>query len=60
MSRGRLRIAVSEIPWSIPKARIVTQLDELVQARKLPWLAEIRDESADDVRIVLELRGRKW
>ncbi|MDE0710936.1 MAG: DNA topoisomerase IV subunit A [Rhodospirillales bacterium] len=58
MSRGRLRIAVSEIPWSIPKARIVTQLDELVQARKLPWLAEIRDESADDVRIVLELRGR--
>jgi len=58
MSRGRLRIAVSEIPWSIPKARIVTQLDELLQARKFPWLAEIRDESADDVRIVLELRAR--
>jgi len=58
MSRGRLRIAISEIPWSIPKARIVTQLDELLQARKFPWLAEIRDESADDVRIVLELRAR--
>ena len=58
MSRGRLRVVVGEIPWGIPKARIVTQLDELVQARKLPWLAEIRDESADDVRVVLELRGR--
>ena len=58
MSRGRLRVVVREIPWGIPKARIVTQLDELVQARKLPWLAEIRDESADDVRVVLELRGR--
>ena len=58
MSRGRLRVVVREIPWGIPKARIVTQLDELVQARKLPWLAEIRDESADDVRVVLEFRGR--
>ena len=58
MSRGRLRVVVREIPWGIPKARIVTQLDELVQARKLSWLAEIRDESADDVRVVLELRGR--
>ena len=58
MARGRLRVVVTEIPWGVPKARIVTQLDELVQARKLPWLAEIRDESADDVRIVLELRAR--
>ncbi len=58
MSRGRTGIVITEVPWSVPKARIVAQLDELVHARKLPWLAEIRDESADDVRIVLELRGR--
>ncbi len=56
--RGRIRIVVSEIPWGIPKARIVLQLDELVQSRKVPWLADIRDESADDIRIVLDVRGR--
>ena len=58
LERGRTRLVVTEIPWGVPKARIVTQLDELLQARKLPWLAEIRDESADDIRIVLDLRGR--
>ncbi len=58
LARGRTGVVITEVPWSVPKARIVTQLDELVQARKVAWLAEIRDESADDVRIVLELRGR--
>jgi topoisomerase-4 subunit A len=56
--RGTYQIVVTEIPYQIPKARLVARIAELLQAKKLPLLADIRDESAEDVRIVLEPKSR--
>jgi len=51
-------IVVSEIPWQVPKSRLIEQLAALLEERKLPFLADIRDESTEAVRIVLKPRGR--
>jgi topoisomerase-4 subunit A len=56
--RGTYQIVVTEIPYQIPKARLVARIAELLQAKKLPLLADIRDESAEDVRVVLEPKSR--
>ncbi len=55
---GTWTIVVDEIPYQVQKARLIEQVAELLEARKLPLLADIRDESAEDVRIVLEPRAR--
>jgi topoisomerase IV subunit A len=49
---------VTEIPYQVPKSRLIEKLAEVIQTRKVPLLADLRDESADDVRIVLEPRAR--
>ncbi|HVV91976.1 MAG TPA: DNA topoisomerase IV subunit A, partial [Hyphomicrobiales bacterium] len=49
---------VTEIPWLVPKSRLVEQLAGLVLDKKVPILADVRDESADDIRLVLEPRAR--
>jgi topoisomerase IV subunit A len=56
--RGTYQIVVTEIPYQVPKARLVTRIAELLQAKKLPLLADVRDESAEDVRLVLEPKSR--
>ena len=56
--RGQYQIIVSEIPYQVQKARLIEKIAELLQARKLALLADVRDESADDVRLVLEPRSR--
>jgi topoisomerase-4 subunit A len=56
--RGTYQIVVTEIPYQIPKARLVTRIAELLLQKKLPLLANIRDESAEEVRIVLEPKSR--
>jgi topoisomerase IV subunit A len=56
--RGTWAVVVSEIPYGIPKSRLIEKIAELLQERKLPLLADVRDESAEDVRIVLEPRAR--
>jgi topoisomerase IV subunit A len=56
--RGTWAVVVSEIPYGIPKSRLIEKIAELLQERKLPMLADVRDESAEDVRIVLEPRAR--
>ncbi|WP_336486312.1 DNA topoisomerase IV subunit A [Methylobacterium nigriterrae] len=58
LGRGTWNIVVSEIPYGVPKARLIEKLAELLQERKLPLLADVRDESAEDVRVVLEPRSR--
>ncbi|GJD95075.1 DNA topoisomerase IV subunit A [Methylobacterium iners] len=58
LGRGTWNIVVTEIPYGVPKARLIEKLAELLQERKLPLLADIRDESAEDVRVVLEPRSR--
>jgi topoisomerase-4 subunit A len=56
--RGTWVAVVTEIPYLIPKSRLIEKLAELVIEKKLPILADVRDESADDIRIVLEPRSR--
>ncbi|MEM8643455.1 MAG: DNA topoisomerase IV subunit A [Pseudomonadota bacterium] len=56
--RGTYQIVVTEIPYQVPKARLVSRIAELLQAKKLPLLADVRDESAEDVRLVLEPKSR--
>ena len=57
--RGTYSIVVTEIPYQVPKSRIVEKLAELLQQRKLPLLADIHDESAEDIRLVLEPKNGK-
>ncbi|MEO5374807.1 MAG: DNA topoisomerase IV subunit A [Alphaproteobacteria bacterium] len=58
LSHGLYQIAVTEIPYQIQKARVIERIAELLAARKLTLLADVRDESTDEVRIVLEPRNR--
>ena len=55
---GSWRILVTAIPYQIQKSRLVEKMAELLQARKLPMLADIRDESTENVRLVLEPKSR--
>ena len=55
---GQYQIVVSEMPYQVQKAKLIEKIAELILAKKLPMLADVRDESADDVRLVLEPRSR--
>lgn len=56
--RGGYCIVITEIPYQVQKARLIEKIAELLQDRKLPLLGDVRDESAEDVRLVLEPRSR--
>lgn len=56
--RGQFSIVVTEMPYQVQKAKLIERIAELMDARKLPFLADIRDESAEDVRLVLEPKSR--
>src|SRR5271156_2726120 len=56
--RGTYLIVVTEIPFQVQKMRLVERIAELLNDKKLPLLADMRDESAEDVRLVLEPRSR--
>ncbi|MCU4655062.1 DNA topoisomerase IV subunit A [Roseibacterium sp. SDUM158016] len=56
--RGTWVIVVTEIPYQVQKSKLIEKLAELIQTKKVPILADIRDESADDIRIVLEPRSK--
>ncbi len=56
--RGVWRIIVTEIPYQVKKADLVERLAVLLEEKKAPLLADVRDESAEDVRLVLEPRSR--
>jgi len=58
LGRGQWQIVVTEIPYQVPKSKLIEKIAELITARKIPILADIRDESAEDVRIILEPRAR--
>ncbi len=57
-SRGTYQIVVTEIPWLVQKSRLIERIAELLNERKLPLVADIRDESAADIRIVIEPKSR--
>jgi topoisomerase IV subunit A len=56
--RGTYQIVVTEIPWQVQKMRLVEQIAALINEKKLPLVADMRDESAEDVRLVFEPRSR--
>jgi topoisomerase IV subunit A len=56
--RGTYLIVVTEIPWLVQKGRLVEKLAELINERKLPLVVDARDESAEDIRLVIEPRSR--
>ena len=56
--RGTYQIVVTEIPYQVKKADLVEQLAGLIDAKKAPLLGDVRDESAEDVRLVLEPKSR--
>ena len=58
LGRGTWQVVVTEIPYQVAKGKLIERIAELVNAKKIPILADVRDESAEDVRIVLEPRAR--
>ena len=56
LPRGQYRIVVTEIPYQVQKGKLIERIAEIINAKKLPILEDVRDESADDVRIVLDPR----
>lgn len=58
LSHGQYQIVVTEIPYGVPKSDLIMKIAKLLSEKKLPLLADIRDESADKVRIVLEPKSR--
>ncbi|MFU8865890.1 MAG: DNA topoisomerase IV subunit A [Rhodobacterales bacterium] len=58
LGRGQWQIVVTEIPYQVQKSKLIEKIAELIQTKKIPILGDVRDESADDVRLVLEPRAR--
>ncbi len=56
--RGTYVVVVTEIPWLVQKSRLVEKIAELINEKKLPLIADVRDESAEDIRLVIEPRSR--
>src|SRR4051812_18118366 len=56
--RGTWLAVITEIPWLVQKSRLVERMAELINEKKLPLVADVRDESAEDIRLVIEPRAR--
>ena len=56
--RGTYLVVITEIPWLVQKSRLVEKIAELLNGKKLPLVGDVRDESAEDVRLVIEPRAR--
>jgi DNA gyrase subunit A len=56
LPRGKQQVVVTSIPYTVNKAELVAQIAEQIVSRKLPLVLDVRDESTDDVRVVLELK----
>jgi topoisomerase-4 subunit A len=58
LGRGQFQIVITEMPYQVPKGRVVEKIAELITSRKLPMLEDVRDESTADIRLVLVPRNR--
>src|SRR6185312_2354075 len=56
--RGTWVIVVTEIPYQVQKSRLIEKIAELLEGKRLPLVADVRDESAEDIRIVIEPKSR--
>jgi topoisomerase IV subunit A len=58
LGRGAWHIVVTEIPYMVQKSKLIERVAELLNDKKLPLLGDIRDESAEDIRVVIEPKTR--
>ncbi|NOX41372.1 MAG: DNA topoisomerase IV subunit A [Alphaproteobacteria bacterium] len=58
LPRGMWQIIVTEIPYQVQKSRLIEKIAEIIQLKKIPILGDVRDESAEDIRLVLEPRNK--
>ncbi|MCC5996713.1 MAG: DNA topoisomerase IV subunit A [Oceanicaulis sp.] len=58
LARGQWRVVVTEIPYLIQKSRLIERIAALMEQKKLPLLADVMDESAEDIRVVFEPKSR--
>lgn len=56
---GGYQIVITEIPYQVQKSRLIEKMADMLNNKKLPFLADIRDESAEDIRIILEPKSRR-
>ncbi len=54
LGRGQWQIVVTEIPYQVQKSKLIEKIAEVIQTKKVPILGDVRDESADDIRLILE------
>ena len=58
LDRGGYQIVVTEMPYQVGKSKLVADLADLIEHKKAPLLGDVRDESAEDIRLVLEPKSR--
>ena len=58
LGRGTWQIVVTEIPYQVQKGKLIERLAELIETKKVPLLGDVRDESAEDIRLVLEPKSK--
>jgi len=58
LGRGQWQIVVTEIPYQVQKSKLIEKIAEIIQVKKIPILGDVRDESAEDIRLIIEPRSR--
>ena len=58
LGRGQWQIVITEIPYQVQKSKLIEKIAELINSKKIPILADVRDESADDIRMILEPKSK--
>ncbi|MBM7069785.1 DNA topoisomerase IV subunit A [Actibacterium sp. 188UL27-1] len=58
LGRGAWQIVVTEIPYQVQKSKLIEKLAEIIQLKKIPLLTDVRDESTEDIRLILEPRSK--
>lgn len=58
LKQGQYQIIVTEIPYQVQKSKLIEKIADLINSKKLPLLDDVRDESAEDIRLVLEPKNR--
>ena len=58
LGRGVWQIVITEIPYQVQKSKLIEKIADLIQTKKIPILGDVRDESAEDVRMIIEPRSK--
>ncbi|MCY4301451.1 MAG: DNA topoisomerase IV subunit A [Aestuariivita sp.] len=58
LHHGQWQIVVTEIPYQVQKSKLIEKIAALIQGKKIPVLADVRDESTDDIRLILEPKSK--